>query len=486
VKNKFVVTVVLSLMLSGLTPLTLNAQYEHVQSKIHNFIENSTTRTGLWSVSVRDTLGNHLLEINSDHLIRPASNTKLLTSAAILDGLGSDFTFRTYIYGDGILQDSTWIGDIHIAGSGDPSIDGEFYEDDPFFAFNSLIDQIREFGINRIEGNLYGNESLFDDIPYPRGWEWDDLSYYYAPEISALSFNRNCVDLVVEARGRAGDTPSISWFPFDTDYVTFVNEQLITPANIRFNESYRRILGTNTILLRSTLPAGHRDTESLSVHDPALYFIDTFRKQAEKKGVQWIGELIPDRDLRNWDDFVVIGVHESKPLGELIKRLNRNSDNFYTEMLTKALAAYSLKTEGTSETGIELIYNFLEDHQIPEERVRLRDASGMAGANLLKTYDLSLFLQNMMKKSWFDAYLDSFAVAGDSGTLSHRFIGSPLQGNMQAKTGFVSGVRSLSGYMTTQDGNTIIFSIITNNFVTRVATVDRVHTSILETLYREL
>lgn len=458
---------------------------EKVTQQISAMIQQSPASKALWTISVRNESGEELINLNADMLVRTASNSKLFASAVLLEKLGHDYKFNTVLYGDGELIDSTWVGNLYFSGSGDPSIDGHFYGDNPLFIFDYFVDNLQDMGIKSVRGDLYGNESYFDDIRYPKGWEWDDLSYYYAPELSALSFNRNCVDLTVRATGRPGDKPRISWFPFDTDYVQFINEQYITPANVRFDESYHRVLGTNTILLRSSLPVGYLETESLSITDPAYFFIDTFRKHAWRRGISWDGDLVTDQTERKWSAMDTLVVHESKPLYRLLERVNGESDNFYTEMLMKAMSAYLLKTTGTTEAAIAIMEEYLEDIGIPSEEFNFRDSSGMAGANLATASNISYLLHYMYKSQYNTMWEQTFSIPGRSGTLENRMLDSPLMGNVHGKTGFISGVRSLSGYLNTADGERLIFSIVTNNFTSRVRTVDIVQESILELLYKE-
>lgn len=461
----------------------VNAESPAVTQQIYDIIGGTQASNAVWAVSVRDQSGHSIIDIDASTLMRTASNSKLFSAAGILNGLGPDFTFKTRVYGDGEQIDNVWYGDIHIVGSGDPSIDKYFYDDDALFVFNSLIDQLKEKGITRIQGDVFGNEHLFDDVRYPRGWEWDDLSFYYAPEISALSFNRNCVDLTVRAVGQPGDTPQITWFPFNTDYVNFLNEQLITPRNIRYNESYARLLGTNTIQLRSTLPVGYLEKESLTISDPALFFIDTFVKQASYRNLDWVGELIVDNGLRPWNQFALLAEHQSEPVVKLLKRVNRNSDNFYTEMLTKALAAYTYNSQGTTEGGLSLIIEQMNELGLNTGTLNKRDASGMAGANLSTAATVTDLLHRMLVSENREHWLETLAKAGYHGTMENRFIESPALGNLYAKSGFISGVRSLSGYVTTSSGQTLSYSILTNNFTTRVATVDAAHERIINALY---
>lgn len=463
-----------------------DAVLDDVRWQITEAINQSVTSNAVWAFSLRDKNGDEVISLDSKKLMRMASNSKLYVSAAILDILGPGFRFETVLYGDGELRDSVWVGDFHFAGSGDPSIDGEHYNDNPLFVFDRFITQLADTGIREVRGDIYGNESLFDDIRYPRGWEWDDLSYYYAPEISALSFNRNCVDLTVRAQGRPGEKPLISWFPYNTDYVNFVNEQYITPANLRFNESYARILGTNTILLRSTLPVGMIETESLSITDPAKYFVDTFAKHLAERGKKWHGDVSVDAISQNWDDFQPLASHFSEPLYVLLRRLNAESDNFYTEMLVKALAAYTLDITGTTESGLKLIEEWLTGKGISEEMIHFRDASGMASANLSTPYAITQLLHLMDVHHYSVYYKSGFAQPGHDGTLRNRMLQSAYKENLKAKTGFISGVRTLSGYIETEAGNSYSFSMLTNNFTSRVRTVDIVHERILELIYNRL
>ncbi|MEX2436046.1 MAG: D-alanyl-D-alanine carboxypeptidase/D-alanyl-D-alanine-endopeptidase, partial [Balneolaceae bacterium] len=273
-KLQYAVFLSFSLTFTGIHQISVAQELPNIQS----LIENSGASNAFWSVQVRDDNGQTIENLNGSKLVRPASNFKLVSSAAFLSLLGSDYVFETPLYGRGELDGDVWRGDLIVRGMGDPTINGEFSDDDPLFLFEKWYQVLDSLGIRSIDGNLIGNSGLFDDIPYPRGWEWDDLSYYYAPEIGALSFNSNVVDLEVVADGQVGSTPSIQWFPFNTSYVEFINEQIITPPGTKYDESYRRVLGTNTIILRSTLPQGYYETEPLSVMEPDLYFIDSFSR----------------------------------------------------------------------------------------------------------------------------------------------------------------------------------------------------------------
>ncbi|NGP76865.1 D-alanyl-D-alanine carboxypeptidase/D-alanyl-D-alanine-endopeptidase [Balneolaceae bacterium YR4-1] len=450
-------------------------------------IENSEAYDAFWSVIVRDSTGRILEGYNFDKLVQPASNLKLLSSATILDELGEDFTYKTRMLGFGYQEGGTWQGDIIIEGVGDPSISGTFYNEDRFHVLEKFYTAIDTLGIRKISGNLIGNTAYFDQQPYPKGWSWEDLSFYYGVEISALSFNENAVDLTVVADNAVGETPEIRWFPFDTDYVNFINEQVITPSNTEYDEFYRRILGTNTIILRSKVPQNYVEKESLSVLNAPMYFMDTFKKYLNDGGISLGGRIIIDEQVPETDDddYTMLSMHESVPVGKMLAEINKESSNFFTEMMLKTAAAEHYDVQGTTDLGLTLIKDFAASMQMDTTKIELNDGSGMAPATLITPEDLTSLMVKMQNRSDFDTYKKSLSLAGIDGSLQHRFKGTPLYKKIYGKTGYVSGVRALSGYMTADTGKPLIFSIITNNHTEKTSYIDSLHESILLQIYEK-
>ncbi len=464
---------------------TVQAQQIIFSPEVVNTIENSRANDAYWSVIVRDTTGKILEGYNFEKLVRPASNLKLLTSGAILDELGPDYKFRTKMYGIGSLVDDTWKGDIIIRGAGDPSISGTFYRDDRFHVFDKFFSALYNRGIRRIDGNLIGNDSFFDQQPYPKGWSWEDLSFYYGVEINALSFNNNAVDLTVYANGDVGETPEIEWFPFDTDYVNFINDQVIAPANTEYDEFYRRKLGTNTIELASKLPKGYVEKESLSIHNAPLFFLDTFERYLEDGNIELSGRIMVDSQPQDWNEksYQQLAEHVSVPFDSMLTQVNKESDNFYSEMLLKTAAAEHYDATGSTELGISLVKDFAKSMKIDTTDLEIQDASGMSAGTMVRISDLNRFLVEMRSHPYFGIYKKSLPVAGQDGSLKSRFLNSPLKGKLLGKTGYVSGVRSLSGYMQSISGKPLIFSVVTNNYTQKTSYIDTVQEQILEKIY---
>ncbi|MBR9917591.1 D-alanyl-D-alanine carboxypeptidase/D-alanyl-D-alanine-endopeptidase [bacterium] len=480
------------IVFSFIVSVSLSAQ------DFEQLLETLSNQEAFWSLTVLDESGNKLENFNSDKLIIPASNQKLYTLAAVLDRLGGDYKYTTNIYGDGELVDSTWQGDLIIRGSGDPSISGFLYDDDRYFVFKSFLNQLKEKGIKQYSGSISKNLDFFDGQVYPTGWDWYDLTFYYGVEIAPLSYNNNAVDIEVLADGMVGEKPIVKYFPNhypvklsdtildETDIISINNQQIITEENRKYDERYLRPLGKNEIYLGSKLPKGYKEEESLSISDAGSFFTNTFQVFLHQNGISNQGNSLLDilySDIL--DSYPILASHSSKPLSELIKWANKESDNFYTEMMLKTLAAEEQGIPGTFENGIKEVRNFLAEQGVDTNLVKMNDGSGLAMGNYTTTGNISKLLYSMKSHNEWDVFYNSFPVAGIDGSIAHRFKGTELYNNIRAKTGYVSGVRTLSGYMTTRSGKQIIFSLATNHFAGKVRPVDNSHQQILQYLYEK-
>ncbi|MFN5538824.1 MAG: D-alanyl-D-alanine carboxypeptidase/D-alanyl-D-alanine-endopeptidase [Candidatus Melainabacteria bacterium] len=443
-----------------------------------SLIQNSSARNAIWSISIRNSQGAEIYAYNSGLRLTPASNLKLLTSAAVIDSLGADYQFETQIYGMGELKDTgVWDGDIYILGAGDPSISGAFFGGEKFAVFKEFTKQLKERGIQSITGRVIGNDSLFENTDrIPQTWHWEDLSYYYASEISALSFNDNCIDLEVKAQGRIGEKPQISWFPFNTDYIDLVNEQIITSRKEAYEEHYQRELGINRIILRSHLPQGYKEGESLTISNPALFFVDSFTKFAIQDGIKITKKPRLNHEFQDFKGtgFNLLASHKSPMLKDLLKRVNKHSDNFYTETLLRAAAAEKYgknnKISAREKDGIQLIKTYACAHGFDCNQLVIHDGAGLSSENFISTTEMTQLLLKSKDQSEnglgnnFAAFKDSLSIAGIDGTLQGRFGKSPLIGKIKGKSGYVEGVIALSGYLENKAGEELTFSLITNHF----------------------
>ncbi len=170
-----------------------------------------------WAARVVDLRsGKVVYQRNATRSFIPASNTKLYTTLSALEMLGPDFQYETQLYGSGEVIDGVLHGNLVVRGSGDPVIGGRFNDGDLTALFRQWADSLRAHGISRIDGDIIGDDDIFDDQPLGYGWSWDDEPYWYSAEISGLSFNDNCVDVAIEAQ-QDGMPGRVSWEPSNTD-----------------------------------------------------------------------------------------------------------------------------------------------------------------------------------------------------------------------------------------------------------------------------
>ena len=458
------------------------AQHSSVEARIPAKYKNS-----IWSVSVRDSQGEEQVNHFSDRLVTPASNLKLLTSAALLSELGPNYSPKTYIT---LVSHQTdhrtdrkvvFNGDVMIFGTGDPGI-GFSKDDKPYDFFITLSDFLKKEGISTISGDLIANISAFDDEMIPAAWEHYDLSFYYAVPISPLAFLRNTFFYQVST-GNSENERRISTFPEFIDRFSIIDKQSVSVRNAKYNEYYRRDLGSYTIHVRSELPTNFTETEYFSVPNPAEYFLMVAKEMLKANGIEIGGNMVISHDPvdRTLADVQI----EGKRLDFWLTQINSKSDNFVTEMLVRnALVSQGKDSVGFSD-GLTWIKQFASSINLDTTAMALTDASGLSSSNLITPSDLTKMLWKMQDHPQFEVYEQSLGRHGQEGTLFYRFAKRKWKSQFRGKSGYISGSRMLSGYLVTAKGNTVSVSIATNHFVDKVSQIDRIQEEIIDWIYQE-
>ncbi|MBE5394424.1 D-alanyl-D-alanine carboxypeptidase/D-alanyl-D-alanine-endopeptidase [Brevibacillus borstelensis] len=402
-------------------------------------------------------------EHEADTLLTPASNLKLLTTATALAQLGKDYQFKTEMYGSTPLpKNGVYQGDLYLKGYGDPTLHTEDnLKVQEGVSMEEIAAWLKEQGIKRINGNLILDESYFDQERLGLGWSWDDESYYYNPLLGALALNRGTVMIEFQPAVRAGDPVPINLLP-KTKYVNVINEAKTVNSGQENTFAIERDRGTNTIRVTGNLPLGTApDYERVPVEDPALYAGTVLRETLENAGISFSGNstvsvgTVPQQAVK-WTEFT------SEPLSEIVSYLNKKSDNFYAEMLLKTLGAVK-RGEGSSSAGVEVVQETLSTLGV-ETNFDMVDGSGLTRYNLISARHIADVLEGMTKHAAYQEYLDSLPIAGVDGTLKNRMKGTAAENNARAKTGTLTGVSSLSGYVQTKDGQKLVFSIVINGY----------------------
>jgi len=408
--------------------------------------------------------GTVLYERDADRLLTPASNLKLLTSAAALTVLGEDYRFRTELFGSAAVpENGVVLGDLYVKGFGDPTLHTEDrLKVQEGVSVEEIAGWLKEKGIKKVNGNLVLDESYFDQQRLGLGWAWDDESYGYNPLLGALSLNRGTVMVDYQPGAKAGEPVHLALWP-KTGYVTLINEAKTGEPDAQNTFVIERDRAANTIRAKGILPANaEADYQRVPVEEPALYFGTVLKEELLKQGIQFDAgsrvtvSRVPAAAVK-WHTFV------SQPLHEIVTVLNKKSDNFYAEMLTKAMGAEK-KGEGSTTAGVQVVQEMVHSTG-GDTHFDMVDGSGLTRYNLIAARHIQSVLEAMAKRQEFPSFFQSLPIAGVDGTLSSRMKGSAAEHNVRAKTGTLTGVSSLSGYVTTRSGKKLAFSIILNGYV---------------------
>ena len=429
-----------------------------------------------WTILVWDAeSGASLYEKDTGRSFIPASNTKLYSTAAALDILGPDFRFETRLETEGTIEDGVLNGNLVIVGSGDPVIGGRFTDGDITAYFRSWADSLKAHGIRAIAGHIVGDDDAFDEEYIGYGWQWDDLPWWYAAEMSALSFNDNCVDFRLEGASQ-GMPAVLSWEPGMTSYVTARNESITIGPDNGIEEDYFRVQGSNDFVLASRVPEGRTEVESLSVSNPTAYFVHVLREVLISEGIAVRGRSVDIDELGikpSRDGNRLLFSHFSPTLAQIVEPLNKRSQNLYAEQVLRAIAVVELPADNEPTAGSAALALDRARKQtfgpagLDTLHLQLVDGSGLARQNLVTSTMTARLLQYMWHHEdplTSEAFVASLPIGGVDGTLSSRMRGTAAQGNVRAKTGTLGNVAALSGYVDTANGRTLIVSMMANHY----------------------
>lgn len=466
------------------------ATLAELQARIAALLDQPKFAAARWGARIITTDGKVIFERDADKAFMPASNMKLYTTSAALDAFGPDFKIKTSVYAtrpaarSGILK-----GDLILYGRGDPNLSPRFDTDDPdryddlkpadkITAIEQLADQIKARGVKTVTGNLIGDDSFFAGELLGPGWEWDDAQFDYGAEVSALTVNDNFVSFTVTPARRVGEPPSIKIQP-QTGYVKIVNNAK-TGAGGQRRIGVHRPQGSNTVEFFGSIPRGAKDFEvNIAIHDPASFAATLLKEALARRGVRVLGRVeradAVARVAKPFDESKLVEVAsvESQPMAEILKVINKQSQNLHAELMLRQLGtrhadARSLDDYGrpksTAALGNEIRREFLQKAGIEVEPLSLRDGSGLARQDLVTPRSTSRLLEFMHTHPHFKTWRESLTVAGVDGTLERRMRDTAAFNNMRGKTGSLSYVNTLSGYVTTRRGQTLILSLMGNNY----------------------
>ena len=416
-------------------------------------------------LTVRDAdTGQTLYDRNGGQRVLPASNAKLYTSAAAMDLLGPSFTFRTDVLQSGQVRRHVLDGNLYLKGYGDPTSTAADYD--------AMAAKVAASGVRAVRGALVADDTYYDDTRLAPFWSWDDEPYYYSAQTSALNISPDDIGdtgtvlVDVDPGAHVGDRPRITMIPAN-HYVHIHATATTGAAGSSRTISAVREHGRNVVDVTGSIPVGGATYASQpTVDEPTGLAADVFRTALRAHGVTVLG---PTRSAAAPTSAQVVASHDSAPLADVLTPFLKLSNNMIAETLTKAIGA-KVSGAGTWSAGTAAILADAADNGVDSSTLRLFDGSGLGRADYVTGDQTTALLLALRAKSWFDTWYDALPIAGEpdqlvGGTLRNRMKGTAAAGNLHGKTGSMTGVSSLSGYLTDAEGHHLVFSMFSNDFV---------------------
>ncbi|MEK4698185.1 D-alanyl-D-alanine carboxypeptidase/D-alanyl-D-alanine-endopeptidase [Solibacillus sp. FSL R7-0668] len=403
--------------------------------------------------------GELLYSYRGEHLMRPASNMKIITGAVALEELGLDYRFQTELYCEGEIEDDILNGNLYVKGYGDPTINEA--------TLQHFADQLVQKGITAINGYLIGDDTYFTGDTLPPGVDDEGETHYYGARISPITmsptddFDASTIVVTAEPQ-QVGEPPIFTVMPHLSGH-EITNEATTVAGGEENTLEIRRLNGTNQIVITGALPLGESAKVWVSLQHPTRNTLEFFKMVCEQKGIQFIkaqpiavGEVPENAQL--------LYTHQSRTVAELFSIFMKLSNNSIADIFVKTLGKLQHGV-GDYESGLRVVKDYLARKKIDFATWQFVDGSGLSHGISLHANGISQLLFALQNEPYFEVFFDSLPVGGNEdrtigGTLKERFLEPELAGKIFAKTGYIHEVNCLSGYAIGASGKDYIFSIM--------------------------
>ena len=443
-------------------PLPAVDPIQQLRVDIDNLIDQPGHQYGIWGIVVQSlTRTDRLYERNPRTLLVPASTMKLVAVATAAEAVGWDYTFETRVLACGPIANGVLRGDLLIVGTGDPSVLGRPGDD----TFQPWIEVLRQHNVSRIEGRVVADD---DEVEEPKpgfAWSWEDLAHTYGAMPGALNLEENKLEIIVSP-GSAAGLPTVVELPAHARGLPVLNRSttIETGASGSLWPQFRP--GETALTIQGTIAAGAAPVSvSVAAGNPTLWVARVVRNRLLAAGIDVTGEPADADDLLDRperDQATMLYTHRSRPLSEIVAPLLEDSINVYAEAILRL--ATGRDGPRTTDAGLDATRLRLDAWGVPKEGIQIVDGSGLSRRDVVAPETLLTILRRFHDPSGGSAWMQALPVAGRDGTLASRMKGTPAEGNAAAKTGSLSNVRTLAGYVTTTDGEPLAFAIMANNF----------------------
>jgi serine-type D-Ala-D-Ala carboxypeptidase/endopeptidase (penicillin-binding protein 4) len=412
-----------------------------------------------WGIVVHSLDRNErVFELNPRTLLVPASTAKLVSLASAVDAVGWDYRYETVVRASAPIVDGALQGYLIIVSSGDPSIGG------PGAGVSDWIQELKAQGLRRIDGRIIGDDNAVEDPRPQLAWAWDDLGYPTGALFGALNLAENRMTVTITP-GPGPDTPASLSVESLAAYRPLANR---TTTGATGSPSFvwpEQRPGEPFLTVAGSVAAGAAPVRlSVSAGNPTFWFASVFRYVLLISGIGVTGEAfdIDDAMPAPIPSGSVLYTHRSPTLAELAQPLFKDSNNLYGEALLRLNAAKGVLA--TNDAALDGLRARMTAWGIPADSWQIIDGSGLSRRNAIAPEALVAILQRMYDASGVSPWMTALPVAGRDGTLAGRMAGTPAEGNVRAKTGTMSNIRALAGYVRTRDGENLAFAILADNF----------------------
>lgn len=416
--------------------------------------QDSVLKQGYFAFSLRNaSTGEILAEKNADKLLKVASCLKLFSTAAALEVLGKDFTFQTHLAYNGKIENGVLKGNIYIVGSGDPTLGstdwkGKMNAQELLAHWTKTI---AKQDIRKIEGSIVAYDAYFGEYTMPRGWIWEDIGNYYGSNVYGLNFNDNEYILHLQAGKKVGEASQILRTEPKLPFLNFEGQILTADKGTGDNAYIFGSPNENTKFLEGTIPVGGVFSIKGALPNPPLTTAYLLHQELLKNGIFVSQETKTTKQKINWN---ILDTQTSPTLAQIVEQTNTYSINLYAEALYRQV---------NKEKKTNLL-EFWQKKGLELSQAKIEDGSGLSYKNYVSAHQLSQLLSIMRKSPNRELFEKSLPLAAHSGTMVNWGKNTILQGNLRAKTGSMSGVVSLSGYLKAANGEILCFSIIANQY----------------------
>lgn len=398
--------------------------------------------------------GERLYAHAAERRFTAASTSKLVTGAVALARLGTDYTWRTAIRATGAREGDALAGDLWLVGGGDPMFGPE--------ALETLARSVRASGITRITGDVVADDRRFAGPPWGRGWMWDDLYGSFAAGVSALQLWPARIPAELVPAARLGDPAVLTILEAGTALPIRNEVRTGAPGSDLRLEYLPDAVGTG-VALSGWIPADReRVPLSFAAPHPTGRFLDRFRRALEASGVRIDGTVRTARPDETAGAAVWERTLRSAPLSAALERMLKYSDNQIAETLLRTLG--TLEGDGSAEAGLAVVEGTLAGWGIEPGAYALADGSGMSRYNEIAPAALVRLLRRVTQLPGAEVFLGALPVSSVDGTLSRRFRSTAASRAVRAKTGSLSGVRALAGFVEDGDEETLVFALMLNGY----------------------